>query len=163
MKIIFCFYFFHLKGISVSWFGLHVIHDDIVGAFHNNINNDYSHSWLKWLFVTASKRHTRTSEKNRQSRTTCSYFCRREIKNQKRFGMPPWQNGSRSPMFLLSYHFLFLILIDVGGYIRSATPAAQQIRVVVDSHLMLSKHVNSVCKPAFLKLKTLIITWEEAQ
>ena len=27
--------------------------------------------------------------KNRQSRTTCSYFCSREIKKQKRFGMQP--------------------------------------------------------------------------
>ena len=27
--------------------------------------------------------------KNRQSRTTCSYFCSREINKQKRFGMQP--------------------------------------------------------------------------
>ena len=53
-----------LSVISVPWFGLRVFHDDIVGAFHNNINNDYSHSWFKWLFVTADKRNTRTSEKN---------------------------------------------------------------------------------------------------
>ena len=40
---------------------------------------------------------------------------------------------------------LFLVLIDVGGCIRSA---AQDTRVL-DSHLMLAKHVNSVCKLAF--------------
>ena len=39
---------------------------------------------------------------------------------------------------------LFLVLmIDVGGYIRSPTPAAQDLRVLADSHLMLSKHVNA--------------------
>ena len=37
---------------------------------------------------------------------------------------------------------LFLVLIDVGGYIRSPIPAAQDLRVLVDSHLMLSKHVK---------------------
>ena len=47
---------------------------------------------------------------------------------------------------------LFLVLIDVGGYIRSATPAAQDIRVLVDSHLMLSKHGNNACKSAFFSV-----------
>ena len=47
---------------------------------------------------------------------------------------------------------LFLVLIDVSGYIRSPTPAAQDLRVLVDSYLMLSKHVNSVCKSAFLSV-----------
>ena len=37
---------------------------------------------------------------------------------------------------------LFLVLIDVRGYIRSPIPAAQDLRVLVDSHLMLSKHVK---------------------
>ena len=37
---------------------------------------------------------------------------------------------------------LFLVLIDVGGYIRSPIPAAQDLRVLVHSHLMLSKHVK---------------------
>ena len=45
---------------------------------------------------------------------------------------------------------LFLVMIDVGGRIRSQTPAAQDIRVLVDSHLMMSKHVNGVCKSALL-------------
>ena len=39
---------------------------------------------------------------------------------------------------------LFLVLIDVGGYIRSPIPAAQDLRVLVDSHLMLSKHVKVI-------------------
>ena len=47
---------------------------------------------------------------------------------------------------------LFLVLIEVGGYITSPTPAAQDIIVLVDSHLMLSKHVNSVCKSAFFSV-----------
>ena len=47
---------------------------------------------------------------------------------------------------------LFLVLIDVGGYIRSPTPAPQDLRVLVDSHLMLSKHVNSVCKSTFFSV-----------
>ena len=38
--------------------------------------------------------------------------------------------------------YSFLVLIDVGGYIRSPIPAAQDLRVLVDSHLMLSKHVK---------------------
>ena len=50
---------------------------------------------------------------------------------------------------------LFLVLIDVAGYIRSPTPAARDIRVFVDSHLMLSKHVNSVCKSAFFSIRNI--------
>ena len=50
---------------------------------------------------------------------------------------------------------LFLVLIDVGGYIRSATLAAQDIRVLVNSHLMLSKHVNSVCKSALFSVSNI--------
>ena len=83
---------------------------------------------------------------------TCSYLCWREIKKQKRFGMQPRQDRSRSPMLLLFIALLFLVLIDVGGYIRSPTPAAQDIRVLVDSHLMLCKHVNSECKSAFFSI-----------
>ena len=50
---------------------------------------------------------------------------------------------------------LFPVLIDVEDYIRSPTPAAQDIRVLVDSHLMLSKHVNSVCKSAFFSVSNI--------
>ena len=50
---------------------------------------------------------------------------------------------------------LFLVLIDIGGYIRLETPAAQDIRVIVDSHLMLSKHVNSMCKSAFFSVSNI--------
>ena len=44
---------------------------------------------------------------------------------------------------------LFLVLIDVGGCIRLAS---QDTRVLVDSHLMLAKHINSVCKFAFFSV-----------
>ena len=47
------------------------------------------------------------------------------------------------------------MLIDVSGYIRSPTTAAQDLRVLVDSHLMLSKHVNSVCKSAFFSVSNI--------
>ena len=52
---------------------------------------------------------------------------------------------------------LFLVLIDVGVYIRSPTPTVQGIRVLVDSHLdlMLSKHVYSVCKSAFFSVSNI--------
>ena len=50
---------------------------------------------------------------------------------------------------------LFLVLIDVDGYIKLAKPAAQDIRVLVDSHLMLSKHVNRVCKSAFFSVSNI--------
>ena len=50
---------------------------------------------------------------------------------------------------------LFLVLIDVGGYIRSATPAAQDIRVLVESHLMLSRLVNSMCKSALFSVSNI--------
>ena len=47
------------------------------------------------------------------------------------------------------------MLIDVGGYIRSPTPAPQDLRVLVDSHLMLFKHVNSVGKSAFFSVSNI--------
>ena len=50
---------------------------------------------------------------------------------------------------------LFLVLIDIAGYIRSPTPAAHDIRVLADLHLMLSKHVNSVCKSAFFSVRNI--------
>ena len=50
---------------------------------------------------------------------------------------------------------LFLVLIDVGGYIRSATPAAHDIRVLVKSHLMLSRLVNSMCKSALFSVSNI--------
>ena len=50
---------------------------------------------------------------------------------------------------------LFLVMTDVGGRIRSQTPAAQEIRVLVDSHLMMSKHVNGVCKSAFFPVSNI--------
>ena len=50
---------------------------------------------------------------------------------------------------------LFLLLIDVGGYIRLPAPAAQDLRVLVDLHLILSKHVNSVCKSAFFSVSSI--------
>ena len=100
-------------------------------------------------FSTTGK--TQDSLKNRQSRTTCSYFCSREIKNRNGLACNPdktEEDHLRSAFIAL----LFLVLIDVGGYIRSPTPAAQDLRVLVDSHLMLSKHVNSVCKSAFFSV-----------
>ncbi|XP_068674597.1 uncharacterized protein [Montipora foliosa] len=42
--------------------------------------------------------------------------------------------------------------IDVGGYTISPTPPARDLGVLVDSHLTLSKHVNSVCKSAFFSI-----------
>ena len=47
------------------------------------------------------------------------------------------------------------MLIDVAGYIRSATPAVQDIIVLADSHVMLSKHVNSVSKSAFFSVSNI--------
>ena len=41
------------------------------------------------------------------------------------------------------------------GYIRSPTPAPQDLRVLVDSHLMLSIHVNSVCESAFFSVSNI--------
>ena len=43
------------------------------------------------------------------------------------------------------FHSITLPDIDVGGYTISPTPAARDLGVLVDSHLTLSKHVNSVC------------------
>ena len=47
-------------------------------------------------------------------------------------------------------------MIDVAGYIRSPTPAAQDIRVLADSHRMLSKHVKSVCNLHSFQFITLV-------
>ena len=67
--------------------------------------------------------------------------------------MQPWQDGSRSPM--LCFHSIILPGIDFGDYNRSPTPAAQDLAVLVDSHLMLPKHVNSVCKSAFFSISNI--------
>ena len=89
-------------------------------------------------------------QKNRQSRTTCSYFNRREIKNRNGLACNPDKTEDH---YALAFRaLLFLVLIGVGGYLRSPTPAAQDLRVLVDSHLMLSKYVNSVCKSAFFSV-----------
>ena len=78
--------------------------------------------------------------KNRQSRTTCSYFCSREIKNRNGLACNP---DKKKITYALAFRaLLFLVLIDVGGYIRSPIPAGQDLKVVVDSHLILSKHVK---------------------
>ena len=50
---------------------------------------------------------------------------------------------------------LFLVLIDVGDYTRSPTPAPQDLRVLVDSHLMLSKYVDRVCKSALFSVSNI--------
>ena len=55
--------------------------------------------------------------------------------------MQPWQDRRTSPMLLLSEHYSSWYWL-IGGYIRSPIPAAQDLRVLVDSHLMLSKHVK---------------------
>ena len=46
-------------------------------------------------------------------------------------------------------------MIDGGGYIRSPTLAAQDLRVLVDSHLMLSKHVKGVCKSVLFSVSNI--------
>ena len=79
--------------------------------------------------------------KNRQSRTTCSYFCSREIKNRNGLACNP-DKTEEDHLCSSIRALLFLVLIDVGGYIRSPIPAAQDLRVLVDSYLMLSKHVK---------------------
>ena len=38
---------------------------------------------------------------------------------------------------------------------RLPTPAAQGLRVLVDLHLILSTHVNSVCKSAFFSVSSI--------
>ena len=79
--------------------------------------------------------------KNRQSRTTCSYFCSREIKNRNGLACNP-DKTEEDHLYAFAFRaLLFLVLIDVGGYIRSPIPAAQDLRVLVDSYLMLSKQV----------------------
>ena len=57
----------------------------------------------------------------------------------------------------LCYCFQSITLpgVVVGGYIRLPTPAAQDLGVLVDSHLMLSKHVNRVCKSAFFSISNI--------
>ena len=81
------------------------------------------------------------------STSSSSYFCRREIKKRNGLACNP-DKTEVDHLALAFIALLFLVLIDVGGYIRSPTPAPQDFRVLVDSHLMLSKHVNSVCKSA---------------
>ena len=51
---------------------------------------------------------------------------------------------------------LYLVLIDVGGYIRSPTPAAQDIRVLVDSHQLLSNMLTACASVHSLQLVTLV-------
>ena len=53
------------------------------------------------------------------------------------------------------FHCITLPGIDVGGYPRWPTTAAQDLAVLVDSQLMLSKHVNSVCKSAFFSISNI--------
>ena len=53
------------------------------------------------------------------------------------------------------FHSITLPGIVVGGYTRLPTPAAQDLGVLVDSHLMLSKHVNSVSKSAFFSISNI--------
>ena len=53
------------------------------------------------------------------------------------------------------FHSIPLPGIDVGGYTISPTPAARDLGVLIDSHLMLSKHVNSVCKSAFFSISNI--------
>ena len=80
-----------------------------------------------------------------QSRTTCSYFFSSEIKKTETVWHAILTRRKLITYALAFIALLFLVLIDVAGYIRSPTPAAQDIRVLVDSHLMLSKYVNGVC------------------
>ena len=61
----------------------------------------------------------------------------------------------RSRFTAVASRILKSLLIDAAGYIRSPTPAAQDIRVLVDSHVMLSKHVQSVCKSAFFSVRNI--------
>ena len=52
------------------------------------------------------------------------------------------------------YHSITLPGIDVGGSI-SPTRAARDLGVLVDSHLTLSKHINSECKSAFFSISNI--------
>ena len=115
-------------------------------AFHN--------LFMACVFDINTVHKTVEKLKNRQSRTTCSYFCRREIKNRNGLACNPdkMEVDDKITYSLAFKALLFLVLIDVGGYIRSPTPAPQDLRVLVDSHLMLSKHVNSVCMAAFFSV-----------
>ena len=91
--------------------------------------------------------------KNRQSRTTCSYFCRREIKNRNGLACNP--DKMEVDHLCSCFHSITLPGIDVGGYIRSPTPAPQDVRVLVDLHLTMSKHVKRVCKSAFFSVSNI--------
>ena len=79
-------------------------------------------------------------DKNRQSRTTCSYFFSREIRNRNGLACSP--DETEEDHLCSCFQSITLPGIDVGGYIRSPIPAAQDLRVLVDSHLMLSKLVK---------------------
>ena len=82
-------------------------------------------------------------------------FCSREIKKTETV----WHTTlTRRKLITYALAFIalpFLILIDAAGYIRTPTPDAQDIRVLVDSHLMLSKHVKSVCKSVFFSVRNI--------
>ena len=78
--------------------------------------------------------------KNRQSRTTCSYFCSREIKNRNGLACNP--DKTEDHLCSCFQSITLPGIVYVGGYIRSPIPAAQDLRVLVDSHLMLPKHVK---------------------
>ena len=95
-------------------------------------------------------------QKNRHSRTTCSYFCRRGIKAKKKRNTLACNLDKTEVDNLCScFRRSTLPGIDVGGYTRSPTPAAQDLRVFVDSHQMLSKHVDSVWNSAIFSISTI--------
>ena len=102
------------------------------------------------------------NKKNRQLRTTCSYFCSREIKKKTETAWHATLTRQKKITNALAFKaLLFLVLIDVGGYIRSpnAIPAVQDLRVLVDSHLMLSKHVKVHMTRNFFDCFGIIIVW----
>ena len=68
---------------------------------------------------------TEAIHKNRQSRTTRSYFCSREIKKTETFWHATLTRRKLITYSLAFIALLFLILIDVAGYIRSPTAVAQ--------------------------------------
>ena len=82
-----------------------------------------------------------------------SYFCRREPKNRKGLACKP---DKTEVVHLCScFHSINLPGIDFGGYTISQTPAARDLGVLVDSHLTLSKRVNSMCKAAFFSISNI--------
>ena len=95
-----------------------------------------------------------TNYKNRQSRTTCSYFCSREIKNRNGLACNP--DNTEEDHLCSCFQSITLSGIDVGGCIRSPIPAAQDLRVL-DSHLMLSKHVKVLMTPNYFECVGVII------